>query len=89
MGVRVKVLVGLLALGLVVVSLPRMVSHADSAAAVVELTDVPGKWFDPAVVSVLDWGELSRWSDVNQRVVVVFGMCGHKRSAASDLDVGG
>jgi hypothetical protein len=42
MGVRLKVLVGLLALVLVGLSLPRMVSHADSAAAVVELTDVPG-----------------------------------------------
>jgi hypothetical protein len=44
MGVRVRVVVGLLALGLVGVSLPRMVSHADSAAAVVELSDVPGSW---------------------------------------------
>jgi DNA-binding beta-propeller fold protein YncE len=52
MGVRLKIVAGFLALGLVVVSLPRMVSHADSAAAVVELTDVPGKWFDPAVTVV-------------------------------------
>ena len=55
MGVRLKILVGLLALGFVAVSLPRIASHAEqaeSAAAVVQLTDVPGKWFDPAVTVV-------------------------------------
>jgi len=52
MGVRLKILVGLLALGLVGLSLPRMISHAESTTAVVELTDVPGKWFDPAVTIV-------------------------------------
>jgi hypothetical protein len=48
---RVKVLVGLLAVGLVVSSLPRIASQAESAV-VVELTDVPGKWFDPSVTVV-------------------------------------
>jgi hypothetical protein len=54
MGVRVKLLVGLLALGLVVVSVPRVASHAQQAESpvVVQLTDVPGKWFDPAVTVV-------------------------------------
>jgi hypothetical protein len=47
MGGRLKVLIGLLAVGLVVSSLPRITSHAESAAAVVELTDVPGKCLTP------------------------------------------
>src|SRR5262245_16082376 len=49
---RFKVLLGLLALGLVVSSLPRVASHAEPAPAVVALTDVPGKWFDPSVTVV-------------------------------------
>ena len=53
MAVRVRVLLGLLALGLVVSSLPRIASHAAPAAApVVKVTDVPGKWFDPSVTVV-------------------------------------
>jgi hypothetical protein len=40
---RWKVLVGLLAVGLVVSSLPQIASQAQSAAAVVQVTDVPGK----------------------------------------------
>jgi hypothetical protein len=51
-GGRVKVLVGLLAVGLVVSSLPRIASQAEPAAAVVQVTDVPGKWFDPSVTVV-------------------------------------
>lgn len=49
---RWKILVGLLAVGLVVSSLPRIASHAESAAAAVQVTDVPGKWFDPSVTVV-------------------------------------
>jgi hypothetical protein len=41
------------------------------------------------VVSVLDWSDGGRWSEGKQRVVVVFGMCGHEKSAASDLDAAG
>ena len=52
MGVRWKVLVGLLGLGLVVSSLPQVASQADPATAVVQVTDVPGKWFDPSVTVV-------------------------------------
>jgi len=52
MGGRVKVVVGLLAVGLVVSSLPRIASQAEPAAAVVRVTDVPGKWFDPSVTVV-------------------------------------
>jgi hypothetical protein len=49
---RWKVLVGLLAVGLVVSSLPRIASQAEPAAAAVQVTDVPGKWFDPSVTIV-------------------------------------
>jgi len=49
---RWKVVVGLLAVGLVVSSLPRMASQAEPAAVVVRVTDVPGKWFDPSVTVV-------------------------------------
>jgi len=49
---RWKVVVGLLAVGLVVSSLPRIASQAEPAAVVVRVTDVPGKWFDPSVTVV-------------------------------------
>jgi DNA-binding beta-propeller fold protein YncE len=52
MGIRVKVVVGLLALGLVLSSLPRIASQAQPTAALVQVTDVPGKWFDPSVTVV-------------------------------------